>query len=140
MEGEECVCSCVTLLSFASRVFELLSLVISGMKPIMDRNEDIAFLKKVIMQRRFHQLVKVKLALSTVMSQQCYSYDILMISENVYHVQLQYVIVCSYENARGMHWVVFTRNQLRLKRGGTTLFAAVCTVCTSLLHFHNYTL
>ncbi|CAB1325782.1 unnamed protein product, partial [Coregonus sp. 'balchen'] len=40
-------------------VFELLSLVISGMKSIMDRNEDFAFLKSMIMERRFHLLVKI---------------------------------------------------------------------------------
>nr|XP_023833421.1 MAGUK p55 subfamily member 7-like [Salvelinus alpinus] len=40
-------------------VFELLSLVISGMKSIMDRNEDFTFLKSMIMERRFHLLVKI---------------------------------------------------------------------------------
>uniref|UniRef100_A0A8C7NC21 Membrane protein, palmitoylated 7b (MAGUK p55 subfamily member 7) n=1 Tax=Oncorhynchus kisutch TaxID=8019 RepID=A0A8C7NC21_ONCKI len=40
-------------------VFELMSLVISGMKSIMDRNEDFTFLKSMIMERRFHLLVKI---------------------------------------------------------------------------------
>uniref|UniRef100_A0A8C8DEJ0 MAGUK p55 subfamily member 7 n=1 Tax=Oncorhynchus tshawytscha TaxID=74940 RepID=A0A8C8DEJ0_ONCTS len=44
---------------FLSGVFELMSLVISGMKSIMDRNEDFTFLKSMIMERRFHLLVKI---------------------------------------------------------------------------------
>ncbi|XP_029497930.1 MAGUK p55 subfamily member 7-like isoform X2 [Oncorhynchus nerka] len=36
-----------------------MSLVISGMKSIMDRNEDFTFLKSMIMERRLHLLVKI---------------------------------------------------------------------------------
>ncbi|XP_019899718.2 MAGUK p55 subfamily member 7 [Esox lucius] len=36
-----------------------MSLVISGMKSIMDTNEDFAFLKSMIMERRLHLLVKI---------------------------------------------------------------------------------
>ncbi|XP_055721789.1 MAGUK p55 subfamily member 7-like [Salvelinus fontinalis] len=61
-ERSKSVCAWACLLtpfSSTSGVFELLSLVISGMKSIMDRNEDFTFLKSMIMERRFHLLVKI---------------------------------------------------------------------------------